>query len=190
MMHRHVIAAAVLVLAAACTQESGTVYQLPIAEARSILVKTGFPPLVFGSQTPDWQVSGGANSDVVWIARRGGAEIFRYIASLKAEGQSATRVSVELKGTTTGPAGNTAQKLADNPAIKNLYVVAITERIASALERRPFEMAKIYPALAAASIANMGSIRASADQAAEASNRLGSDNIKRAYRNEAAGFKW
>jgi hypothetical protein len=44
-----------------------------------------------------------------------------------------------------GPAGTTAQNLADNAAIKNLYVVAITEQIASALERRLLEMARLYP---------------------------------------------
>ena len=179
MKYRHFIAIAlVALLAAACTQ-SGTVYQVPIAEARRILLATSIPPYLFGSQTPDWYVSAAGNSDIYWIARKDGREVVRYIASLKEESQGSTRVSVELKEPTSAPGAKTEKKPADNPAIKNMYLVTVNERIASALERRAFDIARIRPALTAAAISNMGAIRASADEAAEAADRLDRDSRRR-----------
>jgi len=185
MMRRTFIAIAAIVLIAACTQ-LGARYPVPIAEARQILLKTGLPPLVFGSETPDFEVVDGG-SEVTWIVRRDGAELFRYIAHLAEEGAEATRVRVELKGVEGGPAGNTAQKLADNPKIRDMYLIAVTERVASALEHRPFEISRIYPAMTAATVANMGKINASVDAAAAASEQSDRENMEKAYRDEAAG---
>jgi tetrahydromethanopterin S-methyltransferase subunit F len=50
-------------------------------------------------------------------------------------------------------------------------------------------MSRIYPAMAAASAANMSSIRASVDEAHAASQQLARDAIKKAYRDEAAGVR-
>ena len=87
MKYRHFTAIAfVASLAAACTK-SGTVYQVPIAEARRILLATTFPSYIFGSQTPDWHVNAAGGSDIVLIARKDGREVARYIASLKEESQ-------------------------------------------------------------------------------------------------------
>lgn len=179
MKSRHFIAIAFVALLTACTEKSGTVYQVPIAEARRILVGTAIPPYLFGSQSPDWYVSAAGNSDLFWIARKDGREVVRYIASLKEESQGSTRVSLELKEATSGPDAKTGNKPADNPAIKNMYRVTVNERIASALERRAFDTARIRPALTAAAISNMGAIRASADEAAEASERLDRDARRR-----------
>jgi hypothetical protein len=170
MKYRYFIAIAFVALLAACT-EGGTVYQVPIAEARRVLAATGLPPYIFGNQSPDWQVSAAGNSDIVYIGRKDGRELFRYTASLKEESKGSTRVSVELREPTGG--GNTEKTPADNPALKNLYLAAVKERIASALERRAFDMARFRPASTAAAIGNMGAIRASADEAAAASERLG-----------------
>ncbi|HEX7881579.1 MAG TPA: hypothetical protein VF499_02440 [Afipia sp.] len=167
MKYINFIAIVLVVLLAACTG-SGTVYQVPIAEAHRILVAS-VPPSVFGSQSPDWYVSALGNSEVRWIARKDGREVVRYVASLKEESKGSTRVIVELKAG-TGP--DAEKKPADNPAIKNLYLVALNERIASALERRAFDMARIRPAAIAAAVNNMGAIRASADEAAAASERM------------------
>lgn len=172
MKYRNFIAIAwVAVSAAACTK-SGTVYQVPIAEARRAVVASVLPSSLFGNQTPDWQVSGTAgNSDVVWVGRKNGKEAFRYVASLKEESQGSTRVNVELIGA-SGPD-------AENPALKKFYLVAITERVASTLERRPFDMERIKSAKVAAAIGNMGAIRASMEQAAEAADRLESSSAYR-----------
>jgi hypothetical protein len=174
------------VLTAACSQQGGVVYQAPIAEARQTLVATGLPPLVFGSEEPPWQVRDGG-SEVAWIVSRNDVEIFRYVAHLEEAGPAATRVKVELKGAQSGPAGNVAQRLAEHPQIRDMYLVAINERIASALEHRRFEVTRVYPAMTAATMANIGALRASADEAAAASERQDRANIEKAYREEAAG---
>ena len=170
MNYRNLIAIAfVAVLTAACTKE-GTVYQVPLAEARRAVSASVLPPSLFGVQTPDWYVSGVAGtSDVAWIGRKNGKELFRYIASLKEENQSATRINVELKSASDS----------ENPALKKFWLVAINERIASSLERRPFDMQRIQSAKVAAAVGNMGAIRASMEEAAAASERLESSSAYR-----------
>lgn len=177
--------AAVVVLTA-CTQQGGATYQAPIAEARKTLMATGLPPQVFGSEEPAWEVRDGG-SEVDWIIKQNGGEILRYIAHLEEKGPAATQVKVELKGAESGPAGNVAQRLAQQPKIRDMYLVAINERITSALEHRDFDLTKVYPAMMAATMANMGNLRASADAAAAASEKSDRDNIAKAYADEAAG---
>ncbi|MDQ0464160.1 hypothetical protein QO010_001931 [Caulobacter ginsengisoli] len=185
-MRRKLLAIAAVILLAACAQPKGALYKVPIAEARQTLLATGLPPLVFGSDEPMWEVQD-AGSDVIWIVKRDRAELFRYIAHLSEEEGGATRVSVELKGAESGPAGNVAQRLAEKPEIRDMYLVAIKEQVAAALERRPFEMARLYPALTKASLASIGSLQASADAAAAASEAQDRANIEKAYADEAAG---
>jgi hypothetical protein len=189
MIHRTFMAVAAAAFMTACTQQAGTVYPVKIDEARRILTSVCLPPLVFGSQPPDCEARAVGASEIAWVARQRGVEIFRYVATLKDEGSGSTRVALALKGAESGPAGNVAQKLSENRAIRNLYVVAMEERIASALERRQFDMSRIYPAMAAATAANMSSIRASVDEAHAASQQLEREAIKRAYRDEAAGVR-
>ncbi|WP_157087981.1 hypothetical protein [Bradyrhizobium jicamae] len=162
----------------------GTVYRVPIAQARQDLTKADLPPFVFGSQPLDVQVRGSIDSQIAWIVRRNGEELFRYIAQLKAEGDAATRVKVKLEG-----AGKYAQKLSDKPEIRDMYLIAMEEQVAATLERRPFEMTRIYPAMSAATVANMGALRSSVDQAAAASEQAARKNIEKAYRDEAAGLR-
>ncbi len=186
MMHRTfaAIGAAIAsaVLLAACAQQAGVVYKAPVAEARQTLMATGLPPLVFGSQPPDVEVVANGASEIDWIARRNGEELFRYVAHLSGEGEAATRLTLEMK-----PGADYAQKLAEHPKIRDMYLVAMDEQVASALEHRKFNMARIYPALTAASMENMGGLQASADEAAAASEKIERDNIAKAYADEAAG---
>jgi hypothetical protein len=181
---RNIVATAAIVLATACTQQRGAVYQTPIAEARQTLAATGLPPFVFGSEEPAWEVRD-EGSDVIWTVTRDDAELFHYVAHLTEEGPSATRVEVELKGAESGPAGNNEKRLSEHPEIRDMYLVAIKERIASALEHRDFEISRVYPAMTAAAAANMGSLQASADEAAAASEKQDRENIQKAYRDEA-----
>lgn len=187
MMHRTLAALALAVMLTACGDQ-GARYKLPIAEAHQILVATGLPPQVFGSEEPEYQVLDGG-SDVIWVVKRDGGELFRYVAHLADDGGGATRVKVELIGAKSGPGGDVAKRLADNPKIRDMYVVAVTERVASALEKRPFELGRVYPAMTAATMANMGKIQASADDAAAASEKEARDNIEKAYRDEANGVR-
>jgi hypothetical protein len=189
MNHRIFMVVAAAAFMTACTQQAGTVYRVKIDDARRILTSVCLPPLVFGSQPPDCEARAVGASEIAWVARQRGAEIFRYVATLKDEGDGSTRVALALKGAESGPAGNVAQKLAENRTIRNLYLVAMQERISSALERRQFDMSRIYAATAAASVANMSSINASADEAHAASQRLARDAIEKAYRDEAAGVR-
>ena len=158
------------ILLAACSQEKGTVYSVAPDKARQILSKTDLPP-VFGSAAPSVQVQASKPGEVTWIVSRNGQELMRYIATLSEAGKDRTRVALELKGS-KGPAKDFEKRMAENASIKNLYLVAMEERIASSIQGRPLDMTKIYPALMVASIANMPNIRKSVDEAAKASEAL------------------
>jgi len=156
------------ILVAACSQDRGAVYPVTLDRARQILLKTDLPP-VFGSAAPSADVRAYKPSEVTWIVRQNGSELMRYIATLSAAGEGKTRVALELKGAKGGPAGDVEQRFAENKSVKNLYLVAMEERIASAIEGRALDMSKIYPALATAALANMGNMRRSLDEAVKAS---------------------
>lgn len=177
-----------LALIAGRAQVRDGVYAVPIGEARQVLARTGLPPLVFGSNEPDVTVQADGPSRIVWILHKDGAEVMRYVALLSPDGETSTRISLDLVGATQGRFRNTGARLAQNGAIRNLYLVAMEERIASALERRPFDQTKIMPATMAAAAANIGRISADMDRIAEADRRRERENIERAYREEAAGI--
>jgi hypothetical protein len=177
-----------LALIAGCAQTRGSAYAVPIAEARKMLEGTGLPPLVFGSDEPEVTVRAEGPSRIVWILHKDGAEVMRYVAELSPDGDTATRVSLDLVGATQGRFGNTGERLAQNGSIRHLYLVAMEEQIASALERRPFDRTKILTATAAAAAANIGRISQDTDRIAEADQRRERANIERAYREEAAGI--
>lgn len=186
MIYRIAAAIVAIALIAAYWLHSGPVFQVPITQARHILVETGLPPDVFGTEEPAWEVRDDG-SQVTWIVRRDDAEIFRYVAHLKQQDPGSTRVEVELVGAQSGPGGNVAQRLAEHPEIKEMYLVAINERIASALEHRPFDIKRVYPATAVAFVENIGAFLSSMDEMAAASERLERENIRKAYRDEAEG---
>lgn len=177
-----------LALIAGRAQTRGNVYAVPIGEARQVLARTGLPPLVFGSDEPEVAVRAEGPSRIVWILHKDGAEMMRYVAELAPDGDASTRISLDLVGATEGPFRQTGERLAQNGAIRNLYLVAMEERIASALERRPFDRTKILPATVAATAANIGRISEDMDRIAEADQRRQRENIERAYRAEAAGI--
>ena len=166
------------------------VYRVPVEEARQQLAQTGRPPFVFGSSPPDVDAQAPTPSTVVWVVSQEGAEIMRYVAELSSEGEEATRVSLRLTGVTAGRFGNVEQRLAQNPTIRNLYIVAMREQIASTLERRPYELSRIYPATVAARTANMAQIVQNMERAAEEGQRRDRENIEKAYRDEAAGIRY
>jgi len=159
------------ILVAACSQDSSAVYPVTPDRAWQILSKTDLPP-VFGSDPPSVEVRTDKPTEVTWIASKSGSELMRYVATLSAAGEGRTRVALELKGAKSGPFGDVDQRLAASRSIKTLYLVAMGERIASALEGRPLDMTNIYPALAAATFANMGLIRKSFDDASRATEEL------------------
>jgi hypothetical protein len=156
---------------AACTQDYGPVYSVKMDRAQQILSKTDLPP-VFGSNAVGVVVQAFKPGEVIWIVTQSGNEIMRYVATLKEAGEGKTRVGLVLKGAKSGPAGDVEKRLADNLTVKNLYLVAMEEKIASSIQARPMDMSKIYPALGGAMIANMGNIRKSADEAFKAADEM------------------
>jgi hypothetical protein len=169
------------ILVAACSQDRGAVYPVSLDRAQQILSKTDLPP-VFGSYAPSVQIRANKPSEVTWVVSNNGSELMRYIATLSEAGEGRTRVGLELKGAKGGPAGDVEKRFAENPSIRNLYLVAMKERIASAIEGRALDMTKIYPALGFAAVANMGNLRKSLDGAVQASEEL-----ERAHRQNLNG---
>lgn len=156
------------ILVAACSQDRGRVYPVTLDRARHILSKTDLPP-VFGSDPPSVEIQANKPSEVIWIVGRDGSELMRYIATLSDAGQGRTHIVLKLTGTKGGPAGDVEQRFAENPSVKNLYLVAMGEQIASAIEGRPMDMTNVFSALATAVRANMDNIRKSFDRAAKRS---------------------
>jgi hypothetical protein len=158
-------------LLAACTDDRA-VFAVKIERARQILSKTSLPP-VFGSNAPGVEIQSYKPTEVTWIVSNNGSEMMRYTATLSEAGEGRTRVGLTLKGYKGGAAGDVEKRFVENPSIRNLYLVAMEERIASTLERRDLDMSKVYPALGGAMVANMNNIRRSADEAAKASEEMG-----------------
>ncbi len=165
-MRRSILLALLPALLVAGCMESGPVYKVPIVKARQILANTSLPP-VFGSHAPTVQIQANKPAEVTWVVSKDGSEIMRYIATVSEAGEGRTRIGLALKG----------ERFANNLSAKNLYLVAMEEKIASAMEGRTMDMSKINPALAVAVVANMGAMRkqidASLDEAVKASEQLG-----------------
>ncbi len=168
-------------LLTACSQERGAVYSVPLDRARKILSKTDLPP-VFGSNAPGVEIRASKPSEVTWIVSNNGSELMRYVATLSEAGKDRTRVELELKGAKGGAPGDVEKRFADNASVKNLYLVAMKEQVAAALEGRDLDMMKIYPALSVAALANMGNMRRSLDEAVKASEELERGHNKSARR--------
>jgi hypothetical protein len=162
---------AAIAIAVWSEDSGGPVYPVPIDRARQILSKTDLPP-VFGSNPVSVQIQANKPSEVIWIVSNNGSELMRYTATLGAAGEGKTRIGLELKGSKNGPTGDVEKRFAENPSVKNLYLVAMKEKIASSIEGRALDMSRIYPALGAATVANIGNIRKSVDEAAKASEEL------------------
>ena len=143
---------------------SGRVYDVPIAEAHRALEKSGLPPMVLGMGPRDFEVEGRDPSKVVWIVKRNGGEMLRFVAELSAVRETSTRVRADVAGPTAGPFGNVAKRLADHRTIANVYIAALEEQVAATLEHRAFRVEALYPAMVTAAVINI-----SADGVAEAS---------------------
>jgi hypothetical protein len=180
------LAAAACGVLAGCG-EQGRVYQKSPAEAHNILAATAIPPHVFGTEAPDYSLDRSDPAKVTWIVRNGGAEVLRFAAIIAPKGEAAARVRVTIDAPKQGPMGDIAKRLDDNPTIKRLYLAAMEERVASALEGRPFRVSSVYPELMQATFANLGRLKAGFEAAHAADEKSWRDNIAKAYADEAAG---
>jgi hypothetical protein len=181
------LAAAACGVLTGCTREQGRVYQKSPVEAHRILAGTGIPPDVFGTEEPKFSTDSADPTKVIWIVRSDGVEILRFAAIIAPASNAAARVRVTVEAPTKGPLGDIAKRLDANPTIKNMYLTAMEERVASALEGRPFQLAAVYPAMMKAVFANLGRLQSSVDAVHAESQKRARDNIDKAYAEEAAG---
>jgi hypothetical protein len=181
----HILVVGLTLMVSGCLQESGRVYNAPMAEVHRKLRVAELPPVVFGTDMPDSLVDAGDPGKVVWIVKKNGKEMLRMVAELTVVSTESTRVRVSAVGATEGPFGNVADKLVKNPTVANLYVAGMEERVAATLEDRDFQVTRIYPAITAAGVANIGTIHQAGQRAIAAGRKRNSDNIAKAYANEA-----
>jgi hypothetical protein len=167
---------------------AGQVFDVPVREAHQILEQTGLPPEVLGSEEHDFEVQANDPARIVWIVKEDGKEAMRFIADLSAAGEQSTQVSVDVAGPASGPMSYVASRLAENRTIKNLYVTAMEEQVAAALNHREFHLTAVYPAMMVAMLANIGRLNDMDERASEATKKRYRDNLAQAYSDEAAGI--
>ena len=106
----------------------------------------------------------------------------RFVATLAPEGERRTSVDLMVQAPP-----KFEKRLDDNAAVRNFYLAAMREQVASTLEGRPFDLTHTYPHTQKAIAANIGNFAARAEAASEASRKRETENIERAYATEAAG---
>ena len=169
-------------LLGACGRHQSIVADRSISEVRSVLAATDELPPVFGSDEPDLRMDTADPNAVAWILSVKNEEIMRFVATLASEGEHRTSVDLSVQAPP-----KFEKRLNDNAAVRDFYLAAMREQVASALEGRPFDLMRTYPQMRKAIAANIGNIVASADAAAEAGRKRDKENIERAYAREAAG---
>jgi hypothetical protein len=145
-----------------------------------VLAEVDELPPVFGSSVPDLAMVSSDPKQVSWIVSLRGSEIMRYVADIEPAGDHATRMRLQLDGSTD----DIRARMKQHPEIRNLYLVAMREEIESKLEERPFDISRTYGAMMAATAANIGTISNQMDRAAEADRKRDEDNIRKAYAND------
>jgi hypothetical protein len=171
-----------LLLLGACGRNQSIVAERPMSEVHSLLAAADELPPVFGTDEPDLRMDTADPKVVAWILSVKNQEIMRFIATLVPDGER--RTSVDL---TVQAPPKFEKRLNDNAAVRDFYLSAMREQVASILEDRPFDLTHTYPQMQKAIAANIGNITASAEAAAEASRKRERENIERAYATEAAG---
>ena len=166
------------------------VYPLPLREAHRILETTNLPPLVLGMPGPDFEIKAADPARIVWAVKRGKTEALNFVAELTAVSETATRVEIKIAATGTGPAAaGMERRINEHLTIKQLYLIAMDEQVAAALEHRTFDMAKVAAPAAIATIANMPEMMRNMNRAIEADQKRIKSNIAKAYADEAAGMR-
>jgi len=177
---------AIGLLLSACGTDSGKAYDQPIDTVHRALEAVEQPP-VFGDGHVDFAVDANRPDKITWTVGQGGIARVRLEATLSADSATSTRVRVEAHLAGDRPSPGQAPVLQSQETVLALYKAAMAERIDSTLTHRDFNITAVYPQLAAATAANIGTISRQLDEAAAASRKRDEDNIKKAYADEAAG---
>jgi hypothetical protein len=187
-------ASTLLLVGVACFGQSawhryaGQVFDMPVREAHRVLEQTGLPPHVLGSEEYKFEVQATDPARVVWIVKMGGKDAMRFIADLSPAGEKSTRVHVDVTGPASGPMSYVAARLAESRTIKNLYVTAMEEQVAAALQHRVFNLTVVYPAMMVATFAHIDELNKMQERDNEADRKRYRDNLAKAYAEEAAGI--
>jgi hypothetical protein len=174
-------------LLSACGADPGKAYDQPIDTVHQALEGMEEPPMVFGREQVDFRVAESTPNRIVWTVGRGDVSRLRFEAALSADSATSTRVQVKalLAGDKPGPTQGAAPQSVET--VLALYRAAMVERIDSTLLHRDFDITALYPALAAAEAANIGTISKQMDEVGAANRKRDEDNIRKAYADEAAG---
>jgi hypothetical protein len=147
-----------LILVGCGAASAGQTFAIPVSEAKQILKRTEVPYDVLGSSALRSYVIEKSPTTLVWKVTLDGAEYMQFTAELGSNGATSTQVVVSLQGPASGRYVKMEKALNDNITVKNLYLAAMEEEVAAALEKRDFDILKISPQLMAATGANLGAI--------------------------------
>jgi len=157
---RNIIAAfgLVLILSGCGDAFRGQSFDVPVSEAKEILKRTEVPYDVLGSPDLRSKVIEKSPTTLVWKVTLDGSEFMQFTAEVTPNNPKSTRVVVSLNGPSGGKYAAMEKTLNDNVTVKNLYLAAMEEEVAAALEKRDFDMMKLTPHIMAAAGANLGTI--------------------------------
>lgn len=148
------IMAAALALAS-CERSKGDVYQRPPSEIRELLRTVEVPLYMFGSSAEtDAEVDSSDPATIVWKITADDSPLMKFTATLVPEGDSGTRVAVDVEGARAGKYGDVQARLEKMREIRTLYLVSMTEAVDSTLDGRAYDITRTYPALITAGSAN------------------------------------
>lgn len=175
-----------LLVLSGCGQGSSIRAEKPIAEVHSILAALDELPPVFGGNDPDVRVDAGDPKSVTWVLSIEREEMMSFVANLEASGDAETSVRMAVKPGLP----KFEKRLNENPEIRDFYLSAMTEQVASTLQDRPFDLTRTSGAMRKAIVANMGNMIKDVEAADAEAQKRERDNIRRAYEREAAGEKF
>ena len=133
----------------------GEVYDRPPEQIRDLLRTVEMPMYVFGSSAEtDASVDASDPAKMVWKITANGSNVMKVIASIAPEGDTKTRVDVEIEGAQGGKFGDVEERFKKAPGVKNMYLVTMREAVDSTLDGRQFDITATYPAMMSATMAN------------------------------------
>ncbi|AZI35908.1 hypothetical protein NT2_04_04580 [Caenibius tardaugens NBRC 16725] len=168
--------------------DSGTTYPVSAREAHKVLTAIEPPYFLFGGSAVGGRPQQIDNGKLRWTLRHADSQgAIAFIAAIEDQGAQQAKVTVTVEPGDGPNKEKVAKALEENASIVALYKAAMVEQIDAALEKRSFDFGAIQGQLARATIAAMPQISADMDRAAEASRKRSSENMDRAYREEARG---
>ena len=148
---------ALLAVTLAGCNEPGELYQRPQAEVHELLRTVEVPLYMFGSSADTQAVIDGSDpARMVWKITADDYRLMSFTATLVPDGDSKTRVVVNVEGSKDGRWGDVETRLQKVNEIRALYLASMIEAVDSTLDGRAYDMTATYPALMSATAANMG----------------------------------